>query len=559
MMALLRWNPTIPWLLVLQGQARTRRMLQGFSTPRRLLLSSLGIMLAFVYLGQAAISMWLREPMEPGRLREMVPLALLAYVLWDVLHVAWHRPKHGMRFRPAERQQLGMAPLQREDLVRYRLLAIAAASLLKAAVFCLVMVADLPLWPMSFLGAALALAFVDQSRLLIATCVEGMTPGVYRRFRWCVMAIAAAVALSAVVIALCADDPLPQHSFVASVNLVMRTGQALTQLADTWVGQVLQLPLTAYGHLIAVQEVSWLYVGWWTTALALNMGLALALLRLDERVQRTLRWRERKQFRMRDHAQVADARSRSAQDSFVSLPGQAAWTAIAWRQLHSARQYWPNLLLALAAPAGLSLMPLLLDHSRDETFFAIMGSVTFYTFLLLPAALKFDFRRDVDRIVAIKLLPLAPSQIVGAQLFAPWVIASLFHLAVIAIAQIATGVPWTHGAAALAVLLPISLLCFALDNLIFLMYPHRLREEGLVMFVRTTLTFTAKGMFFGLALALVAAWAYLARAAAAWMSVDTLSLFVTGISLFLVATNAIVLRLMVSAYRHFDISWDRPA
>jgi hypothetical protein len=109
------------------------------------------------------------------------------------------------------------------------------------------------------------------------------------------------------------------------------------------------------------------------------------------------------------------------------------------------------------------------------------------------------------------------------------------------------------------VLLPISLLCFALDNLIFLMYPHRLREEGLVMFVRTTLTFTAKGMFFGVALALIAAWAYLARAIATWVGVGTLSLFVTGISIFLVATNAVVLRLMVSAYRHFDISWDRPA
>src|SRR5690606_10370320 len=151
----------------------------------------------------------------------------------------------------------------------------------------------------------------------------------------------------------------------------------------------------------------------------------------DAKVQRMLRLRERRAFHARDERWTASTPLADGGGSFPRLPGWGGWTAVAWRQFRSAGPYAPHLAVALLPPAALSLCPLLLVQSREETFFAVVGCLAFYTFLLLPAALKFDFRRDVDRIIALKLLPLRPWRIVAAQIMAPWVITSVFQLVVL--------------------------------------------------------------------------------------------------------------------------------
>ncbi|MCA9070199.1 MAG: hypothetical protein KDA84_14800, partial [Planctomycetaceae bacterium] len=55
-------------------------------------------------------------------------------------------------------------------------------------------------------------------------------------------------------------------------------------------------------------------------------------------------------------------------------------------------------------------------------------------------------------------------------------------------------------------LLPVSIFFTALDNLIFLLYPHRLHQEGFEVFLRSTLTFTGKGLLLVGALCGVLGW-----------------------------------------------------
>jgi hypothetical protein len=55
-------------------------------------------------------------------------------------------------------------------------------------------------------------------------------------------------------------------------------------------------------------------------------------------------------------------------------------------------------------------------------------------------------------------------------------------------------------------MLPLVVFFFALDNLIFLWFPHRVNEEGFEVFLRTILTFTAKGILFGLILGVIILW-----------------------------------------------------
>src|SRR5262249_60637648 len=60
------------------------------------------------------------------------------------------------------------------------------------------------------------------------------------------------------------------------------------------------------------------------------------------------------------------------------------------------------------------------------------------------------------------------------------------------------------------VMIPLNVLVFGLDNLIYLLYPYRVQQEGLEIFLRTILTFTGKGLLFAAGLAAMSEWAFAA-------------------------------------------------
>ena len=63
---------------------------------------------------------------------------------------------------------------------------------------------------------------------------------------------------------------------------------------------------------------------------------------------------------------------------------------------------------------------------------------------------------------------------------------------------------------AMLVMMPLNVLVFGLDNLIYLLYPYRLQQEGLEIFVRTMLTFTGKGLLFALGFGAMSLWGFAA-------------------------------------------------
>ena len=78
---------------------------------------------------------------------------------------------------------------------------------------------------------------------------------------------------------------------------------------------------------------------------------------------------------------------------------------MAWRQAIGAHRHAGSLLLALVAPGVLACIPLLVHRDPKRALLDVVGALAFYSFLLLPAALKFDFRRDVDRLSERKYEP----------------------------------------------------------------------------------------------------------------------------------------------------------
>lgn len=110
-------------------------MYRGFSTPRRLVLSCLGLLLAVIWLGNAALTVFLREPSDPATLRSFIPLGLLVYGLWHIVRVAYRRPQESIEWTPAERELLCGRPFEHRDLLLYRFGPILTSAVVKATCF----------------------------------------------------------------------------------------------------------------------------------------------------------------------------------------------------------------------------------------------------------------------------------------------------------------------------------------------------------------------------------------------------------------------------------------
>jgi hypothetical protein len=235
-----------------------------------------------------------------------------------------------------------------------------------------------------------------------------------------------------------------------------------------------------------------------------------------------------------------------------------------WRQLLGARRHWGSLLTAMIAPAVLAAAPCFVIADAGMAFLATTGTLAFYTFLLLPTALRFDFRRDLERLATLKAMPITPWAAVIGQTFCPVLIATLFQSGVLAFAAVARSLPPHHMFVAILVLIPMNVLVFGLDNLIYLLYPYRMQQEGLEVFLRTMLTFTGKGLLFTIGLVALSAWGFAAVAVTHGIShwtgsaIDASAVFTAGLIAGPSALAALVLCGLCRTYRKMDPIEDLP-
>ena len=87
-------------------------------------------------------------------------------------------------------------------------------------------------------------------------------------------------------------------------------------------------------------------------------------------------------------------------------------------------------------------LPLLVPGDGLATYLTVFGGVVFYSFVLLPAALKLDFRRDFDHLALLKSLPMKPLTVVIGQLATPVALTWFFQIAILTLAAVVCRVPW---------------------------------------------------------------------------------------------------------------------
>ena len=502
-----RWS--VLRLVAWQGRGRLRRMGCRFLLPRRMILSLLAVLLAAVWLGNAVMTVWLREPATPQLLRAMVGFGLAFYAIWHLALVACFRPRQCLEWIESERIILEACPLGSSDLLTYHLITVSMTTLLKAGVLTLLLLPDLGSVPIALTGILLAMFVLELWRMGVEIAAWGMSRRGFLTFRFTVGA--ALCGLCGTVATNVTHSPLIRGEVHLGSGVMNQLSQLLIGLDASAVG-VIQIPFRPFLNMIGANELTLWTIG--SIGLALGMILLAGVLVfwLFALVPCWVSRRERAAYqpgqRTTDSGDAGADHSQDGSRQGRPIGRLGPMGAIAWRQWLGSRRVAGSLLTALVIPGVMAMTPMFVIPDPLVAFLSTAGALAFYTFLLLPTALRFDFRRDLDRLETFKSLPIPASKMAVGQLLTPVLISTLFQAVVLALSAVIHGQSFPFYLATVLVLLPMNILVFALDNLIFLLYPYRAGQEGLDIFLRTMLTFTGKGLLFVLGLGTISVWGY---------------------------------------------------
>ena len=536
-------------------------MLRGFTNPRRVIWSIIGLMLAILWFSNA-LTIVFRQSADIEQFRKWVPLGLLAYALWHVIKVAFQRPEEAIEWTPAERELLSGGPFQRWELIIYRLAGVASAGLVKSLLFTVLMLPELSLFLAAFAGTFLALMFLDLIRLGVEVTTHGMSKIAYLTFRWTTTLIILVIGVFSLVIAANTPVSLATNTVGLSLGLIGHVFKSSASLVETPFGETLIAPFQVFSQLITATSYSATTFGWLTIAVAMVGGSLVILIRLDRYFSEAIQQREEDAYPPQQPMKQNYPQKTATTPRLARIPQWHGGGPIAWRQIVGAFKQRSSLTFALALPGGLACLPLYVYADGTQAVLSVAAALVFYTFLLLPSALKFDFRRDIRRMIVLKTLPIRPIFLVIGQITAPVALAFLFQLSVLIITMAVRPYPIWIMTTILALLIPLNILIFALDNLVYLLYPYRLNQEGIEILLRTTLTFTAKGLLFAMALGITFAWGFIANFLSRSLlstSSHSATIFVIGMGLMLCGASGLLLHGLSLAFLRFDPSQDTPA
>ena len=469
-------NPALSYLHRAQSFAKWQRLAERLRSPRRFVLSLVAIVLAVVWLGNAAISIVLRDPYPIETLEQWVPIVLMTYGFWHLLKVAWQRPEVPIEWTAAEEETVCAGPFSRRQVLAYRLTAVMSATLLKALCVSLLLLPDFPVWIAGFAGVFLALSFLELLRMTAEITAHFAPAPVYRWFRVSIFALVATMMAGALATSGIGTSTVVGAAPGTTIELLRQLLVSISEVRHTWVGIVWEAPFATFAHVIlAPSLLSAPFAGWLALSLILVALLACYVFWVDRAgVAATVR-AEQNQYQPRRSVDSHTARtSRLPTDSLPRVPRLCGAGPFVWRQIIGAFGHRTGLVVALVPPTVLALLPLAVPLDPSASFLQVTGGLVFYSFLLLPAALKFDFRRDYDRLYAFKMLPTSPSAIVVGQLATPVLLTSAFQLAALSIAVAVRPVAGHIFLSSVALLVPLNVFIFASENFLFLVSPVRL-------------------------------------------------------------------------------------
>lgn len=537
-------HPALLTLMRLRARGSCRRLFGGLRTAKGAVYVVVSFGLLAMWLGPALFFGLTQDSSDPALVRNVVPAALLMFCLMNLVSI---RAESGIAFQPAEVDFLFSGPFRRRDLLVYKLLGTACGAVGVALLFSLFLMPHVASWAAGFVGAFLGLLFIQLIYLnvsLLAATVAERTFTAGRKVALLATAVALGVGLS---VALSRSE--------AGVVAV------ISRFRESWAGSAVLAPFEVFGKVAAAR--TWLpeLLGWSAVGLLMNLGLAALVLRsdahfLEAAANASQKLYERMQQVRRGTPWFATARG-ALRGRIPPLPWMGGAGPIAWRQLLTALRGVHGALVLLAIMALAVGAPLIFSQRASIASGPILVGIGAMSVLWLPMLIQFDFRADVDRIETLKTLPIRPSAVVIGQLLTPVLITTLLEILLFGLfGVLEPGLArWLGLAAAFAV--PVNVLVYALENLLFLLFPYRLPVGG-ALDVQASLR-QVLSMFLKLAALVIAAGvAAGAGAAASALAGSSQAAFWSGAWAAVTAMAAALVPVLSAAYRRFDPSADTP-
>ncbi|MDB4732841.1 hypothetical protein OAF42_00210 [Planctomicrobium sp.] len=503
-------HPALWQLTKMRTAGKFRGMLASFTQPRKLAVSILGSVLALIWLSNVIASILFREKYDPESLRTWMTLSLSVYASWHFVRVAWQRPDASIEWSEAERNNLVPSPFTRQQLLQYRLATVLGVTTLKAAIGTILLLPDLANPTLGFLAFWCGLAFIELLRVISDSLAVGMGQKLYRAFRAVIVGTLITLGVFFSSAALLQTQSASPDSKIPIVFLFgLNFLEVLKSSVHTTTGEIVTAPFALFVELITARVVTYQILLTLMAAFSVLIVTVWTLSRLDNWSESSIVGREKRSRKFHSasskESMESNLDSRSLPNFLIKLCGGA----VTWRQAVGVYRYGTGVVLALIPPAILSAMPLFMSRLNDRlAILNFLGGLVFYSFLLLPSALKFDFRRDYSHLLLLKMLPLRPSRVVVGQLATPILLTTLFQYAMLAFACSVREMNFYILLSAVLSFPAMNFAVYGWENLMFLIFPQKLKQEGIEVFLRTTVLFTAKGVTCGIVFAMIFWWAF---------------------------------------------------
>ena len=527
-------------------------------SPRRIIASSLTVFFLVAYLLNGAYILSARQAADPARLMLWLSGGMVIYAMYYCVRCSWSATNNSLDQTPAENLWLGGAPIGRKSLTIDYVAGLLPPAVMKTLLLAVVLARDVHRIELMVVGVLISLVMLELVRTTFARLAAGLSQREMSRFRLAT----SLVALSAVLLAvsnIAATTPLNSPTWVYALGAF----SALGHVASCDLVQWLSLPWIAPARLAVTSHYSLQTIGLLFVSTIVIPLATWVLIVIDRWSAQRVHDRERQRLEggsttrdQQDTDQTRNELCASGEHWIHSRCPESIRDALAVAARHwvSVCRYRWVILANFLVPTLLCLSPLATGQEFEQWLY-VVGGVALCTMLLAPPALKIDFRRDLDRMLLVRSLPVSPRSMVVGTLLAPVLITWVFQWVTIAIGAYVTAADfdqimlWTGMMNALAVF------TFACENALFLAYPHHEKAEGIGMMIRAKLTFLGKGTVLAVALLMLVLWSLLCRSLPETLFQPAL---VGGAILGTWSAAFAALSATILCWRRFDLATDIP-
>ncbi|HET7231323.1 MAG TPA: putative ABC exporter domain-containing protein [Longimicrobium sp.] len=432
---------------------------------------------ALFLIGIAALQVWSATnpevrsaPPSPETLRITIPAIIVVLTFLSAIS------ERGLYFTPPETGFLFPAPVGRRELLVYNLVTRLGVQVLSALWVAIFTLRYAPRLPSGLAAVILGFVFIyvaAQAVSLGTTALEAhFSPAVRRIVRLVAIGGLLAVAASA-----------------ASHTPPGAPGGRMRAVLDAPAVRAVSIVARPIAELFAATSLTGALL-WGVASLAVIGGLVAAVLGFDVAyTERSLAVGARVQARRRrmrsttgadaDAAPPSSRRLRIAAPRRL-LPGRAG--ALAWRQLTELART-PRAIITPLIVGGAWVVAMFGGARAAEGDPIALQATVLSSGLVLPIVfgnpLPFDFRRDLDRVAFLRSLPLSPWSVAMGQVFPSALSFAVFEMLVlIGVAALTRSVPAEWIAVAAVLVFPIAWASAAMENLMFLLMPYRVGNDG---------------------------------------------------------------------------------